>query len=121
MTSITEWIDAAQKRCDEATEGPWVAFGTNIGAVVSECTCGLSRSPYGHEPACGVEGPIADASEPDAIFIAAARTDLPAALAALRAVEGEHLPTSDWMWCTCTLPWPCVTRTAIATALGVAP
>ena len=117
MTSITEWIDAAQKRCDAATEGPWVA--------VEGATPGMFWVELRHR-ATICDFPREQGAQEDAEFIAAARTDLPAALAALRAVLGEHreVPDSgrDYGECeTCGTPFPCGAVRAIAAALGVAP
>ena len=103
MTSITEWIDAAQKRCDAATEGPWVA--------VEGATPGMFWVELRHR-ATICDFPREQGAQEDAEFIAAARTDLPAALAALRAVLDEH-PGCE--------ADTCLTVGAIAAALGVAP
>jgi hypothetical protein len=105
--NVTDWLDAAKARADVATDGPWEADGLegNLDAGdVRVAEVGMWR-------------------EDDAIFIAAARTDLPKALDALRAVltvldlhdESERYG----------LPWGDAPiyeiRDAIATALGVQP
>lgn len=84
--SAQEWIDAAQKRADAATDGPWRAddeHGDMPGAAPAWC---VSRT----DDAGTYLGDVAYTSGPsevtDARFIAAARTDLPKALDALRAV-----------------------------------
>ena len=99
---LTALLDAMQARCDAATEGPWVADGGEISQswkrpepwkpIVSTAVACMSYC-YGGS-AAGVE------EEADAEFIAAARTDLPRLIAAVRAVleladawtaRGEHL------------------------------
>lgn len=54
---------------ENATPGEWVAFGTDVGHFTGKCTCGPMGNP-GHERFCGIEGPIAQAGEEDAEFIA---------------------------------------------------
>lgn len=70
-------------------------------------------------------------SDGDAEFIAAARTDLPKLIAALRAVLAQHYPhdcsPEHGSWCSpcwseglcegCSEDWPCPTVKAIAEAL----
>lgn len=127
MTDITAWLDAAQKRCDEAADGPWEANGSDVIRVVPD----TNGDP---EPEL-----VAQTWRVDAEFIANARTDLPAALAALRAVLGEHTPgefrpePGEGLVSTpddepvsgclgCEAPYyPCPTVRAIATALGTTP
>ena len=85
---LTALLDAMQARCDAATEGPWVADGGEISQswkrpepwkpIVSTAVACMSYC-YGGS-AAGVE------EEADAEFIAAARTDLPRLIAAVRAV-----------------------------------
>ena len=76
-----------EKRAAAATEGPWEAFGTTVGAMTGPVDCGGCSglpSPR-HEPAC-LWRDLAEASEPDAAFIADARTAVPALTAAVRDV-----------------------------------
>lgn len=98
--SATDRLDEIQQRADKATEGQWEARHR---ADLDW----LSRSPAvdsdGHEPGSSVG--LADAVDPlwgslwpsrnanaDAEFIAHARTDVPALVAALRAVLDLHAP-----------------------------
>ena len=117
-------------RVEAATEGPWEAFGTTVGAFTGPGDCGGCSgllSPE-HEPSC-YWSEIAGASEPDAEFIAASRTDLPALLAAVEAVMALHQPNpydesecdhcvdpADYMW---RREYPCPTVQAITAALEV--
>jgi hypothetical protein len=59
-----------REAANAATPGPWVQFGTSLGNVTDHCNCGGGHAPYGHEYGCGVEGPIIQADEADAAFIA---------------------------------------------------
>ena len=100
--SAQDRLDEIQGRADEATAGPWVAGHRSS-------LDWLSQSPAidndGHEPGSAI-GP-ADAADPlwgslwpsrnataDAEFIASARTDVPALVAALREVLDLHKPMS---------------------------
>lgn len=79
--SVQDWLTQARDRAEAATEGPWVASLAGRGARVSE--------PSGYSlPGCFTCGQNEDGiyEPPDAAFIAAARTDLPAALDAIQAV-----------------------------------
>ena len=122
--TAAEWLDQAQARCDAATEGPWALdlkwderHGTNYGVDAIEA----------HDTWPVVDGGI----EEDAEFIAAARTDLPRAIAALRAAMEVHEPTRPVRWvdrqvcveCSdhevgLTVFWPCATVRAIEEALA---
>lgn len=82
--NVQDWLTHARDRADAATEGPWVASLAGRGARVSE--------PSGYSlPGCFTCGQNEDGiyEPPDAAFIAAARTDLPAALDAIQAVLAE--------------------------------
>ena len=125
----TRILDEIQARADAATEGPW--------------TWAARTTADGDEWAVfdGGDSALAanrDGWAPDAAFIAAARTDVPRLVAALRAVLEEHKPhecnplpkalhecfivhgggcayvgTCD----TCRTAHPCTTRQAMAEAL----
>ena len=91
---IEAWLDESQRLTDQATEGPWEAYGSAI-ATLSEpwpgCTgCSGILSPA-HLPDCYYRE-IAAAGEDDAEFIAEARTRFPQAVAALQAVMELHEP-----------------------------
>lgn len=75
MSGITDWLDQAQARADDATPGPWESGPEGT----SEDDFGVFAPEVAHDI-------VAAEEEADAEFIAAARTDLPAAIAALRAV-----------------------------------
>lgn len=124
-------LDAIQARADAATEGPWEADGSEVSqhwsrpepwltvassevACMSYCYGGSAR---------GIE------RDEDAAFIAAARTDVPVLVAALRAVlalheddghgECSHCPDpSDAHW---SAPWPCPTVRAVTAHIDTAP
>lgn len=75
---ITAWLDDAQAKLDAATEGPWVIYPsiTSISYIEQSQRDG---SVIGGRH-------VADAGPGDVAFIADARTRLPQAIAALRAV-----------------------------------
>lgn len=82
--AIREWIDKREDLDQAATEGPWHAtFGPRELARV------WTDSPDDAEALAMLTGFTRQADgAPDAEFIADARTSLPAALAALKAVLG---------------------------------
>lgn len=123
MTTLTDWLDQAQARVEAATDGPW------------STTFGPRENPR-------VWGPDDDDAEPIAIlrargfiepddakataeFMAHARADLPAAIAALRAVLDLVEMDRDDRMAPMRGYTPAVAkssvRAAIATALGVTP
>lgn len=127
------WLDAVDARTNAATTGPWEAdfrevsqsTGAWLPVVSAEVSC--SSYCYGGS-ARGVE------REEDAEFIASARTDLPAATTALRAVlnlhdrrpydtirDGVAFGQTDYpdlcAECRVPTPYPCQTVTVITTAL----
>ena len=99
-------LDAIEARADAATEGPW--FNNRNGVVIVES----------HPLAPTVSE---NSSCVDAEFIAAARADIPALVAELRAareakerVLDMHSSNSGgWCW-ECAHPSPCRTVTALA-------
>lgn len=132
MTDPRETLARIRKQADNATEGPWEAFGTVIDAITGPGDCrGCSGilSPA-HEPAC-YYSEIAGAGERDAEFIAASRTTVPALLDALEKVLELHSPLAgrpSWdgdIRCSGCYdsyydvyePYPCELVKAITTAL----
>lgn len=134
MSELTERLAEALAVCDAATEGPWEAFGSTIGAMTGPGDCGGCSgilSPA-HEPAC-YWSEIAGAGEADAEFIARARTGYPVALRALQAVLELHRPF-EWSFgygpvTSCKgcadqgvpqekAEWPCPTVRAIREVYG---
>ena len=129
--SISDRLDQIEQRADNATEGPWRHISIfEVGGFVED--------PYGRDIfdwAQDDAGTIC-APDPDAEFIAAARTTVPALLDALEKVLELHQPVTDGMGFTedgyggispaCSscgtsdeyaVPYPCPTVTAITTAL----
>ena len=103
----TRILDEIQARADAATEGPW--------------TWAAHTTADGDEWAVfdGGDSAIAanrDGWAPDAAFIAAARTDLPRLVAALRAVLEVHRRAQYLEWGD-LMPHPCATWQAVAKAL----
>lgn len=83
MTDFTrEWIAKREQLEQTATEGPWLQDACDPGIVRGEQRYwSIFESEMGHDAA---------AAPSDAEFIADARTSLPAALAALKAVLKLH-------------------------------
>ena len=119
MTDPRETLNRIRKQADNATEGPWRHISIfEVGGFVED--------PYGRDIfdwAQDDAGTIC-APDPDAAFIAAARTTVPALLDALEAALNEHPTgvfhsfTGDIQWCdACDFPYPCPTVEAITTAL----
>ena len=124
MTDFTrDWIAKRRELLDAATEGPWWATRDMSPADVF--------AGYGSADDVAL---ATDIEEPaDATLIADARTSLPAALAALKAVMEEHPATrlgcithyarSDceceprFTCATCAVTHPCPTVAAIEVAL----
>ena len=102
-------LDAIRARCDAATRGPWSVSTLTYpnGTTVVESIIGVSEpqwSDYGEgegewytdslviaETDMGVYGP----TMPDAQFIAAARTDVPALLAYVNDLEERALTAEE--------------------------
>jgi len=115
MTTLTDWLDAAAARADAATSGPWEMHGDSVYTVLVPATSTTARRPAQR---------VAEVwtTDDDTVAIAAARTDLPAAIAGLRAV----LTLADQI--EAEAPKPMVggflaeqLRNTVATALGVEP
>ena len=133
---ITDWLDEVQQRADAAKEGPWPVT-TRYGEKMIPRVIPIARQkvprlvgvkPDGegvYIPEDQIEIGFAG-SDADVEFIAASRTDLPAAVAALRAVMGLHAPVPPLsnpdptpVCRNCDWDYPCPTVKAISTALGV--
>ena len=128
---MSSQLDAIKERAEAATDGPWRVISDYIPGVIE------------------VEGPTASndyvaelsADKADLEFIAHARQDIPALLAAVEAVLELHKPITDdgnslrnWLgmgngkprdYCNecevdgyTAVPYPCPTVTAIQSALG---
>ena len=115
MTDPRAWLDAVDARTNAATDGPWERDRTY---------------PLGHPGpySISVRSPQVTVSDGltkrDAEFIASARTDLPAATTALRAVLDLHADDGYGDCAECgvdtyenAISYPCPTVTAITTAL----
>lgn len=124
MNDPRETLNRIRKQADNATEGPWRHISIfEVGGFVED--------PYGRDIfdwAQDDAGTIC-APDPDAEFIAAARTTVPALLDALEKVLELHHPipgtttdrhgVRDTTFCDhCLHPaYPCPTVEAITTAL----
>lgn len=120
--NVTDWLDAAKARSDAATDGPWTAADSVDGFSASVhgprgCVAAARSTPNRE---LGFElGPLQPGRRrEDAEFIAAARTDLPKALDALRALLDAAAISERHMYMTLTTQ---EIRNIIATALGVTP
>ena len=126
---LTDWLDKAERLAEQATPGPLetpedTARRGHIKAPVDDPEEGAFVT---HCEEC--MGYVLNAA--NAEWIAHARTALPAAVAALRAVADLHQPRSAVTRsasghlvdtpgpCTaCDWDWPCPTITAVTEALG---
>lgn len=113
--SITGWLDAAKARADAATEGSWWVMLNPAGdRYLIAHTVGDMGDP----------SEVAEVDDSwDAEFIAAARTDLPKALDALRAVQA-YLDDLDHQFAGDVIPAAHVVydiERVVASALGVTP
>ncbi|MBD7949608.1 hypothetical protein [Oerskovia rustica] len=112
MTDARTWLDQVDARTNAATDGPWTYGGQ--GWVFGPST--------EHTRDDDLLATVTD--DETGVFIAHARTDLPAGTTALRAVLDLH---ADDGYGDCTgcgvdtyenaISWPCATVTAITTAL----
>lgn len=114
---ITQALDAMQARCDAATDGPWEREWDT-----SDQWWTIHGQP---NPAKGDDRMVCpevatlnhrEDWTADAAFIAAARTDMPRLIAALRALH-EKLGIDDY--CEACTHGDCETSRTIAEALGV--
>lgn len=82
---MSTWLDAAEKRCEAATSGPWFTESTpkdEDGWPTCSMVAGVSRGQLVYACPPGGSFPANDQR-----FIAEARTDLPRALSLLRELE----------------------------------
>lgn len=109
---IMQKLDEMQARCNAATPGPWEIYddGWDIGV----CIAGDGTPGIAYVAEKLRQG--RDEGESDARFVAAARTDLPKVITALRAVH-EKLGIDDY--CESCAHVDCETSRTIAEALGV--
>jgi len=125
MTAVEARLAEIEARAAAATEGPWRVTPWHDKGVMPAGWADDSlpidkRGPFAH---------IAASDLLDAAFIAAARTDVPALTAALRAVLAVHAPMftdHGWVCVVCHTALDdrvpdCPTVAAIAAALGVTP
>ena len=121
---LTDWLDHTQKLDQAATPGPWVWSEPD-----PEWTgdyYGVWERDEDMPPVAATHAP-GEYGKADAEWIAHARTALPAAVAALRAVADLHQPDACWIdrldcgacssYDEC-VQWPCPTITAVTEALG---
>lgn len=144
--SILPSLDAIQARADAATEGPWAAWLDQDGAKHMQGRLMVGNAdaviPDGETWIEGVDvNPVAECYTPeDRTFIAAARTDVPVLVAALRAVLAIHQDggpsqgytrdgyrTIDHCCTECGSfgeygePWPCPTVRAVTAHIDTTP
>ena len=114
-------LDEIKARAEAATNGPWVNDSTEIGRPFP----GTDTIDVWVAESCQPDGDGID-GEADAEFIAHARADVPALVAALETVLERHKPT---LWAagagpgkpvcqTCELAYPCPDVETINAALG---
>lgn len=117
MTALTAWLDAAKARADAATNGPWHRSHGEFGCVRYGDYGWVAAGPTGAGPDYDID---TDQGHDDAEFIAHSRTDLPAAIDALRGVT-EYV---DRLTGSANPAYAKAAReidAIIATALGVTP
>jgi hypothetical protein len=89
-------IQAAKKRCEAATEGPWEFtdgfYGWDSGIFPVGCEDKLNQSIIANNGRGN-----GDPTEADAEFMARARSDLPAALEALEEAQGKLDAVEQWL------------------------
>ena len=122
-------LDAIQARADAATEGPWEVtqdkcWGETFPSLSIQRVYEYTDSDPAH---AGCEPLDAE----DVAFIAAARTDVPVLVAALRAVLALHVPEkprrdpdfhhTDRVCTECGDPFPCRTYTAVTAHIDTTP
>ena len=115
MNNPRETLNRIRKQADNATEGPWQ---TDTSAHV------LTVDNTPNFVALCADPDDSDAGVPDAEFIAAARTTVPALLDLAEAVLKRHVEGRTFYghgfsqrMCECGASWPCPDYTAATTAL----
>lgn len=129
--SAHDWLDRTQAITDAATKGPWeqdIDDGVMGLDVYTDTHSDWHQDRWDRQDAA-----IRTEGADDAEFIAHARTALPAAVAALRAVMKLHQPDDSERCTECIIghdgdsfiagelvydAWPCLTVKAITETLG---
>ena len=126
-------LDKIEARANAATEGPWEVKpynGWHDASDEIDSFVGPSDATIVEQLGCGCCDVGLEVSPTDAEFIAHARTDVPALIAALRAVlklhkedghgwgPGESFCTECQQGYGLLVPYPCPTVTAIRQHLG---
>ena len=108
-------LNEIEARTNAATEGPWVCVLNGDESEVTYANAPITWDDHGGEVF----------TEGDAEFIAHARTDVPALVAALKKVLELHQETTISLGhgllqrqCVCGSAWPCPTATAIHLHIG---
>ena len=120
---IMEWLDESQRLADQATEGPWEADRDQRGETrgVWPTRPGVEQIIGAYVAADGFDSQgWTGGTDENLTFIAEARTRLPQAVAALRAVVELHRPMRDYggtVCATCEEPYPCLTIEEVEAAL----
>ena len=136
---MSSQLDAIKARAAAATDGPWVQ-GRFIDSHHTSRKSDEWKSNADEQERLSVRvgdpmgehvARITDGDHSDAVFIAHARQDIPALLAAVEAVLELHEPEAtgygDWVCGACisagshdweSTAYPCPTVTAIQSALG---
>ena len=106
---MTSRLDDIKARAAAATGGPW--------RVQLD---GFDYGPWDEVYVDNARGqcPCTPCGVPNAEFIAHARTDVPALVAAVEAVLAFHYQHEDKCCADCGRAWPCYTVEAIREALG---
>ena len=124
-------LNKIETRANAATEGPWAPWRDQDGALHMNGLLMVGNAaaviPEGESWVEGVDvNPIAHTYTPeDREFIAHARTDVPALVAALKKVLELHQETTISLGhgllqrqCVCGSAWPCLTVAAIRQHIG---
>ena len=133
---MTSRLDAIKARAEAATDGPWVQ-GRFIDSHHTSRKSDEWKSNADEQERLSVRvgdpmgehvARITDGDHSDAVFVAHARSDVPALVAAVEVVLELHQPyitRSAWQTCnecwnsgTAEIVYPCPTVAAIRTALG---
>ena len=115
MNDPRETLNRIRKQADNATKGPWVCTLNGDESEVTYANAPITWDDHGGEVF----------TEGDAEFIAHARTDVPALVAALKKVLELHQETTISLGhgllqrqCVCGSAWPCLTVETIRRHLG---
>ncbi len=119
---ILQALDEMEGRCVKATPGPWAydTYGATafvFAGAKEEAVCDLD---YSADVDSDAETVLRESVRAHAAFIAAARTDLPRAVTALRSEVERHWPDSEHGGrCNLCGGYKCSSLPSIARALGV--